>query len=58
MVLSVAQERVDDLTQRLTAAGEVVHRIGTVAAGPRGCTVVGADDVWSARAPWSVTHNA
>ena len=58
MVLCVAEARVDDLTQRLSEAGEVVHRIGTVAAGPRGCTVVGGDEVWSARAPWSVTHNA
>ena len=58
MVLAVAPERVDDLSDRLSEAGEVVHRIGSIAAGPRGCTVVGADEVWSARAPWTVTHDA
>ena len=58
MVLCVAPERVDDLMQRLSDGGEVVHRIGSVGAGPRGCTVVGANEVWSARAPWSVTHDA
>ena len=58
MILCVAPERVDDLTERLDEAGEGVHRLGVVSAGPRGCTVVGAEEVWSARAPWSVTHNA
>ena len=41
----------------LTDAGETVHRIGRIEAGPRGCTVRGPDESWSARGAWSATHN-
>ncbi len=58
MVLCVAASHVDDLSAQLSEAGEVVHRIGSVTAGERGCTVAGADEVWSARGAWSVTHGA
>lgn len=57
MVLSVAPEDVDPVTARLNDAGEVVHRIGHVAPGAKGCTVRGSDETWSARAAWSATHN-
>ncbi|MGI4876326.1 MAG: phosphoribosylformylglycinamidine cyclo-ligase [Janthinobacterium lividum] len=58
MVLSVALERVDALISALSQAGETVHIIGTVEAGPRGCTVAGADEIWNAQGAWSVEHLA
>ena len=58
MVLAVAPEEAEALAADLTAAGEIVHRIGEIKAGPRGCTVAGGDDTWSARAAWTATHNA
>ncbi len=58
MVLSVAAGEADILTRDLTNTGEVIHRIGVVERGERGCTVSGADEVWSGRGAWSATHNA
>jgi phosphoribosylformylglycinamidine cyclo-ligase len=58
MVLAVAAEDVASLTEALTAAGETVHRIGVIEPGPRGCTVTGSVETWSAREPWIATHNA
>ena len=58
MVLAVAPDEADGLIRDLSAAGETVHSIGRVDAGPRGCTVRGADEVWSARGAWSATHDA
>ncbi len=58
MVLAVAEDDVAALTTGLIAAGETVHRIGDLRAGPRGCTVAGSAEAWSARAPWSATHHA
>jgi phosphoribosylformylglycinamidine cyclo-ligase len=58
MVLAVRPVAVEDVTARLTAAGEQVFRIGSIAAGPRGCTVHGSAGSWSARADWEVTHAA
>lgn len=58
MVLAVAPEEVEALTADLTAAGETVFTIGSIKAGPRGCTVSGAAEVWSAREAWTATHNA
>ena len=56
MVAIVAPEDADRVTQALTGAGETVFRIGTVAAGERGCTVSGSVETWSARADWTATH--
>ena len=56
MVLCVASDRVADLIEALNESGEVIHVIGAVEAGDKGCTVFGADEVWNATAPWSVTH--
>jgi len=56
MVLVVAADKVDLLTRDLSEAGEVIHRIGRIEPSERGCTVYGADEVWSARGAWSVTH--
>ena len=58
MVVAVAAADVAALTERLTAAGETVHVIGAVDAGPRGCTVFGADEVWNSRAAWEAVHLA
>ena len=58
MVVCVAPDRVDVVTEALEATGETVHVIGAVAAGPRGCTVSGADEVWNARGAWQVLHLA
>jgi phosphoribosylformylglycinamidine cyclo-ligase len=46
------------VTQALTAAGETVHPVGRIVPGPRGCTVSGSAEAWSAREAWSATHNA
>jgi phosphoribosylformylglycinamidine cyclo-ligase len=57
MVASVSAEDAEIVTAELEAAGETVFRIGTVEVGERGCTVFGANEVWSARSAWSATHN-
>ncbi len=56
MVAIVAGEEAEEVAGALTRAGESVHRIGRIEAGARGCTVVGGDEAWSARAPWTATH--
>ena len=58
MVLAVSPEEAAALVTDLTAAGETVHVIGEIREGARGCTVSGAAEVWSARAPWTAAHNA
>lgn len=58
MAIVVAAADVDDVTASLEAAGEMVHRIGAIAEGARGCTVRGGVETWSARGDWSATHNA
>lgn len=57
MVAIVAEAEAMAVTSALEAAGESVFRIGAVGEGPRGCTVRGGDETWSARAPWTATHN-
>ena len=57
MVAIVAPEQAEAVTANLQAAGERVHAIGRIEAGPRGCTVRGSDETWSARGVWSATHN-
>ncbi|HZF43292.1 MAG TPA: phosphoribosylformylglycinamidine cyclo-ligase [Sphingomonadaceae bacterium] len=56
MAVIVGADEAEAVAAALTNAGETVHRIGHVAAGPRGCTVSGSAETWSARAPWSATH--
>ncbi|MEG3180141.1 phosphoribosylformylglycinamidine cyclo-ligase [Sphingomonas sp. LT1P40] len=58
MVAVVDAGRADAVTAALEAAGETVHRIGEIVAGPRGCTVAGSVETWSAREAWSAMHNA
>jgi phosphoribosylformylglycinamidine cyclo-ligase len=56
MVLAVAADDVAAVQAELQAAGETVHVIGAIEAGARGCTVQGADEVWSARESWEAVH--
>jgi phosphoribosylformylglycinamidine cyclo-ligase len=57
MAVVVAPEEADQVTAALTDAGEMVHRIGHIEEGPRGCTVRGSTETWSAKADWSATHH-
>lgn len=57
MVAVVAADEADAVSAALAEAGETVHRIGTIGAGQRGCTVRGSNETWSARGLWSATHN-
>jgi phosphoribosylformylglycinamidine cyclo-ligase len=58
MVVVVAPDEVDEVIRDLSAAGETAQIIGRIAPGARGCTVIGSAEAWTARKPWSVTHNA
>jgi len=58
MVLAVAADEVASLKADLEAAGETVFVIGAVEAGPRGCTVQGSAEAWSAREAWEAVHLA
>jgi len=58
MVLAVPADSAAALMADLAAAGETVHVIGAIEAGPRGCTVQGATEVWSARSDWEAIHLA
>lgn len=58
MVAVVAEHEAAGVTAALEARGERVFRIGQVEAGPRGCTVRGGAEAWSARAAWHATHTA
>jgi phosphoribosylformylglycinamidine cyclo-ligase len=56
MAVVVAADDVESVTTALTEAGETVHRIGEIKTGPKGCTVTGSIETWSAMAPWTATH--
>jgi len=58
MVLAVAPEMAREVAADLEANGETVSRIGEVIKGPRGCTVRGSPDTWSAREAWEARHLA
>jgi len=57
MAVVVAPAEVAHITADLEAAGERVFQIGGVQSGPRGCTVAGGPETWSARTAWSATHH-
>ncbi|HZF95861.1 MAG TPA: AIR synthase-related protein, partial [Allosphingosinicella sp.] len=57
MAVIVSQDDANDVAQALEQAGETSFVIGRVEAGPRGCTVSGAQGIWSARDDWSATHD-
>lgn len=56
MAVVVAAAEVASVTSALEAAGETVHRIGTIEVGAKGCTVRGSVETWSAKAEWTATH--
>jgi phosphoribosylformylglycinamidine cyclo-ligase len=56
MAVVVAPDAVADVTASLEAAGEIVHRIGRIVTGEKGCTVRGSAEAWSAREAWDATH--
>lgn len=56
MVAVVRPDDADEVIQKLESAGETVFRIGAIGEGPRGCTVRGSTETWSARSDWSATH--
>ena len=58
MVLAVAADQAKAVTDALTEVGETIHRIGAIEPGPRGCTVSGSADAWSARSAWEASHLA
>jgi phosphoribosylaminoimidazole synthetase len=58
MAAVVAPEQADGVKAALEAAGETVFVIGRVEPGPRGCTVFGSDESWSARSSWEAKHLA
>lgn len=58
MAVVVAPEDQDVVGIGIAAAGHPALVIGGVSEGPRGCTVRGSAEAWSARAPWSATHAA
>ncbi|HEY6869317.1 MAG TPA: phosphoribosylformylglycinamidine cyclo-ligase, partial [Novosphingobium sp.] len=58
MVLAVSAGEVPALLADLAAAGETAHVIGAIEEGPRGCTVQGSAEDWSARGPWEAVHLA
>lgn len=58
MVLAVSEAAADDVTRDLAEAGETVLRIGRIEPGPKGCTVHGGLETWSAREPWEAVHLA
>jgi phosphoribosylformylglycinamidine cyclo-ligase len=58
MTVVVGTDEADAVTAALETAGETVFAIGRVEAGPRGCTVRGSTETWSARADWTATHEA
>lgn len=58
MVLAVSADEAASVKADLEAAGETVFVIGAIEEGARGCTVQGADEVWSARGSWEAIHLA
>ncbi len=58
MVLAIAADKAEAVTQRLQDAGETVVPVGKIIAGERGCTVSGSTGTWSATQDWEATHIA
>ena len=57
MAVIVAEKDVRNVSDALEKQGESVSQIGRVEAGPKGCTVAGSAETWSARADWTATHD-
>ena len=57
MVLIVAEDSFNNVSQALETVGETVWKIGVVENGDRGCTVNGSPGTWSGRSRWSASHH-
>ena len=57
MVAIVSPEDAGEVTERLEAAGETVHRIGRIEPGDKGCSVSGSAETWSALEDWTASHH-
>ncbi len=57
MAVVVAPHDAASVTAELQAAGEIVHKIGHIVAGEKGCTVSGRVETWSAMGDWTATHH-
>ena len=57
MAVVTSAAHADAVAADLSAAGETVHRNGTIAPGARGCTVAGPADSWANREAWQATHH-
>ena len=58
MVAIVREDDAAEVTERLEAAGETVHRIGRIEAGDSAAAPSsGSAGTWSAREDWSATHH-
>jgi phosphoribosylformylglycinamidine cyclo-ligase len=58
MVAIVGPEQAESVASALEASGESVLEIGSIEAGPRGCTVRGAAGIWNCADDWSATYDA
>ncbi len=58
MILAVSADAAASVQSDLEAAGEAVAVVGAIEPGPRGCTVQGSPEDWSARTAWEATHLA
>ena len=56
MAVVVAQADASDVAAELVGAGEVVHQIGHIAAGEKGCTVTGSAETWGGMGDWTATY--
>jgi len=57
MAVVVRSSQAADVMTALEAAGETVFTIGRITEGPKGCTVSGSAESWSAKAPWTANHD-
>jgi phosphoribosylformylglycinamidine cyclo-ligase len=57
MVIAVSASDVASVMAALAASGEIVHRIGHITAGEKGCTVSGTSETWCAQADWRAVHH-
>ncbi len=57
MVIAVAPDEAASVTAELEAVGEIVHHVGRIVTGKKGCTVKGSTETWSAMSDWTATHD-
>jgi phosphoribosylformylglycinamidine cyclo-ligase len=57
MVAIVPESEADAVAKALEGAGETVHRIGSIVAGPRGCTVEGRAGSCGSSDAWAANHH-